>query len=210
MGPGAGSKVWYLQMQSGDSRFGSETTGQSDDLAWAIDIGGADLEALTTWLYPELRKLARRALAGERANHTLQTTSLVHEAWLQLAETEFKVHSRGHFLALCARLMRRILIDHARGRNRLKRGGEQRQVTLSDAMAASEAPSIELLSLDRAMTRLESIDPRRARLLECQLLAGMTYPEMAEAMAISEATIHRELRLARAWLKRELNAPADG
>lgn len=164
----------------------------------------AQIDQLTSWLYPELQRLARRAMQGERANHTLQTTSLVHEAYLKLADSRLQVSSRGHFMALCARVMRRILIDHARGHERIKRGGPRQQITLGEAVAVLPGPDIEFLALDQALAELERLDARRARLLECQLFAGMSYPEMAEAMAISEATVHRELRLARAWLQREL------
>jgi RNA polymerase sigma factor (TIGR02999 family) len=167
---------------------------------------GEALDELAAQLYPELRRLARRAMRGERSGHTLQTTALVHELYLRLADGELAVESRAHFLALSARVMRRILIDHARGHDRLKRAGDQVRVSLTrvqDELAVEEA-TVEVLALDRALRSLQNFDPRRARLLELQLFGGLTYPEMAEALEISEATVHRELRLARAWLQRDL------
>ncbi|MEZ5441278.1 MAG: ECF-type sigma factor [Lysobacterales bacterium] len=163
-----------------------------------------ELARLTTWLYPELHRLAQRAMRGERANHTLQTTSLVHEAYLKLADSDLRIASRSHFLALCARIMRRILIDHARGHERVKRGGPKQQITLDEGVSVTQGPDLDVLALDQALERLQKLDGRRAQLLECQLFAGMSYPEMAEAVSISEATVHRELRLARAWLQREM------
>ncbi|MEM1181847.1 MAG: ECF-type sigma factor [Acidobacteriota bacterium] len=166
------------------------------------------LERMTEVLYPELRRLARGAMRGEGPKHTLQPTALVNEAYLRLAGKSLAVESRAHFLALAARLMRRILIDHARGRSRDKRGGGQSELTLTENAAVGGGPSVEILDLDRALAELAGFDPRRAQLLELQLFGGMTYPEMAEAAGVSEATVHRELRLARAWLQRQL-APSD-
>jgi RNA polymerase sigma factor (TIGR02999 family) len=175
----------------------------------AAELGeksGSGVDELTQALYPELRRLAQRAMRGERAGHTLQTTSLIHEAYLRLADSPLQALSRAHFLALSARTMRRVLIDHARAQERIKRGGAQLQVSLNEDVAVIEAPGLDLLTIDRLLSQLEQIDRRRAALLEMQLFAGLTYPEMAQATAISEATVHRELRLARAWLQRELQA----
>ncbi len=158
-------------------------------------------------LYPELRRLARSAMRRERDGHTLQATALVHEAWLRLAPNLPEVEGKAHFLALAARTMRRILIDHSRGRERLKRSGERVRITLAEGVPGTEGPSVDLLALDQALVALAAFDGRRARLLELQLFGGLTYPEMAAALEISEATVHREIRLARAWLHRELGAP---
>ena len=171
------------------------------------EIAETAVDELTAALYPELRRLARRAMRGERGNHTLQTTSLIHEAYLRLTDSPLQVLSRAHFLALSARTMRRILIDHARGHDRLKRGGALVQVSLSEELAVMDVPSLDLLTVDLLLGQLQKMDPRRAALLEMQLFGGLTYPEMAQAVGISEATVHRELRLARAWLQRELQAP---
>lgn len=162
------------------------------------------VEWLTQRLYPELRRLARGAMRRERAGHTLQSTALVHEAYLRLSEGEIRVESRAHFLALASRVMRRILIDHARGRDRLKRGAEYERISLTEAHPASGESPYEILALDQALEALKAFDERRAKLLELQLFGGLTYAEMAEALDVSEATVHRELRLARAWLRREL------
>lgn len=179
----------------------------SDNSADGLPVDDeAALNELAEQLYPELQRLARGALRRESAGHTLQTTALVNEAYLRLAGGDFAVESRAHFLALAARLMRRILIDHARGKNRLKRGGDHIRVSLTWARKelSEEEVTAEILALDGAMRSLHAFDPRRARLIELQLFGGMTYPEMAETMEISEATVHRDLRLARAWLQREL------
>lgn len=167
------------------------------------------LDELAAVLYPELRRLAKREMGREGSGHTLQATALVHEAYLRLAGGDLRIDSRAHFLALSARLMRRILIDHARGRNRLKRGGDQVQVTLTDGAAVGHGPSVEAIVLDQALKTLAGFDARRAKLLELQLFGGLTYPEMAEAVGISEATVHRDLKLARAWLQHRLDARQD-
>jgi RNA polymerase sigma factor (TIGR02999 family) len=163
-----------------------------------------DLDALVERLYPELRRLARSAMRQERGEHTLQSTALVHEAYLRLTESELVIESRAHFLALAARVMRQVLIDHARGRDRQKRGGDQCRISLTEADREGRENAFEILALDRALASLQVFDERRAKLLELQLFAGSSYAEMAEAMGISEATVHRELRLARAWLQREM------
>lgn len=165
-----------------------------------------DLEAVVERLYPELHRLARSAMRQERGEHTLQSTALVHEAYLRLAGSDLAIESRAHFLALAARVMRRILIDHARSRQRLKRGGDHHRVSLTEADREGRENSFEILALDRALASLHAIDERRAKLLELQLFAGSSYAEMAEALGVSEATVHRELRLARAWLQRAMAA----
>ncbi|MEM7585393.1 MAG: ECF-type sigma factor [Acidobacteriota bacterium] len=184
-------------MSDADRPCNGESRSPSDD---------PTLERLTEVLYPELRRLAQGTMRREGPKHTLQPTALVNEAYLRLAGGTLAVESRAHFLALAARLMRRILIDHARGRSRDKRGGGQPAITLTESAAIGAGPSLEVLDLDRALGELASFDPRRAQLLELQLFGGLTYPEMAEAASVSEATVHRELRLARAWLQRQLSS----
>lgn len=162
---------------------------------------------MTAALYEELRALARRRLRGERAGHTLQTTSLVHEAYLRLAAAEVAPMNRVHFLALAASTMRRVLIDHARGRGRDKRGAGAVRVAFEEAgeIAANEQPPVaDVLDLDRALEELSRFDARKAKLLELHTFGGLTYVELAEATELSEASVHRELRLGRAWLKRAL------
>lgn len=173
-------------------------------------LPGEVLDRLTSALYEELRRLAHARLHGERAAHTLQTTALVHEAYLRLAASEVAPVDRVHFLALAASTMRRVLIDHARGRGRDKRGAGALHVALEDAPEASALtpPAVDVLDVDRALEDLGRLDARKARLLELHVFGGLTYGEMAEASAISEATVHRELRLGRAWLRRALAGDA--
>jgi RNA polymerase sigma factor (TIGR02999 family) len=167
------------------------------------------LDRLTTALYEELRRLARLRLRGERLGHTLQTTSLVHEAYLRLAAAEVAPVDRVHFLALAASTMRRVLIDHARGRGRDKRGGDAVRVTIDEArdLPNADPPPVDVLDVDRALVELARFDARKAKLLELYTFGGLSYPELAQATEISEATVHRELRLGRAWLRRALEDP---
>jgi len=172
-------------------------------------IAGAALDRLTAALYEELRRLARARLRGERAGHTLQTTALVHEAYLRLAASEVAPVDRVHFLALAASTMRRVLIDHARGRRRDKRGAGVLHVALEDAPEAAVSlgpPAIDVLDVDRALADLGRFDARKARILELHVFGGLTYGELAEVTAISQATVHRELRLGCAWLRRALSS----
>ncbi len=158
-------------------------------------------------LYAELRRLAARAMRGERAGHTLQPTALVHEAYLRLAEVEgLDASERGPFLALAARTMRHILVDHARARHATKRGGnEWMRVTLSDELAAADG-AFELVSLDRALERLATIDDRQVRVFELRYVAGLSVEEVAQALAVSTASVKRDSAMAKAWLFRELGS----
>lgn len=154
----------------------------------------------------ELRRLARRHLRGERLDHTLQPTALVHEAYLRLVPGhEAEWADRAHFLRCAARAMRRILIDHARRRNRDKRGGDRRRIPLESgvAFAADQQPDI-VLALDEALARLAELDPRQAEIVELLYFSGMTQPEAADALGVSARTVNREWRLARAWLRAEV------
>ncbi len=164
------------------------------------------LDQASTLLYQELRRLARRELRKERADHTLQTTALVHEAYLRLAGSVVEFRDRASFLALSARLMRRILVDHARGRGRDKRGAGAHHVSIEEAGDLGHGGGLEILLVDRALEELAGQDARKARLVELQIFAGLTYEELAEAEQISLATVHRELRLGRAYLERALSA----
>ncbi len=154
----------------------------------------------------ELRRLARRFMRQERLDHTLQPTALVHEAYLRLfPDQPADWEDRSHFLRCAARAMRQILIDHARRRNRNKRGGDRNRVPLDSGVAfvSDQQPGI-LLALDEALTRLEEFDRRQAEIVELLYFAGMTQPEVAEALNVSPRTINREWRLARAWLREEV------
>ncbi len=168
--------------------------------------GGDDsaLERLMPLVYDELRRLARRHMAGERRDHTLQPTALVHEAFGRLIDADIPWNDRVHFFAVAATTMRRILVEHARKANRAKRGGGADRVTLEDDAAVEQPRAIQIVALDRALDRLAEFDERKARIVELHYFGGMTYEEGAAALDVSAATFHRELRLARAWLQREL------
>jgi RNA polymerase sigma factor (TIGR02999 family) len=172
-------------------------------LAWRNGDASA-LDRLMPLMYDELHGLARRHLQNERSDHTLQTTALLHEAYLKLVGAEVKWEGRVHFLAVAATVMRRILVDHARSRSRQKRGLGAQRVSLDDADLAAPDASIDLLALDDALTRLAAFDTRKARAAELHYFGGLSYEETACALDISEATAHRDLRVAKAWLTREL------
>jgi RNA polymerase sigma factor (TIGR02999 family) len=165
------------------------------------------LDELMPLVYEELRAIASRYLRGEREGHTLNTTALVHEAYMKLVDIdEVDYRDRGHFYAVASTAMRRILIDHARARRRDKRGGGAETVSLDQVVAMTDEQAGELLALDEALGRLEAIDGRRARLVEYRFFGGLTFPEAAEALGVSVATAKREWAVARAWLNRELEA----
>lgn len=157
-------------------------------------------------VYDELRRIAVRQLRRERGDHTLEATAIVHEAYLRLAEQEgLRWPSRNHFFAFTARLMRRILVDHARHLNRSKRGGGSQRVTLSEASALALSRSPDLEAVDDALSSLEAIDPRKAAVVELRFFAGLTIEETAEQLGVSPETVGREWRRAKAWLYRELS-----
>ncbi len=163
------------------------------------------LDAFALRLYEELRSIAHRQLRGERADHSLCTTALVHEAYLKLARLDrMEWQNRADFCAEAARAMRRILVDYAVRRRAAKRGGDRVQVELHDSLALTDSQAEELLALQDALTTFEKEWPRQARVVECRFFAGMTIPEMAEALGIAEATVSRDWQLARAWLNRAL------
>ena len=166
------------------------------------------LDELLPLVYDELRRLAGSYLKRERANHTLQPTALVHEAYLRLlGQKEIAWQNRAHFFGVSARLMREILIEYARGRNRLKRGGEFRtQIALDDAVSFAGAKDFDVVSVDEALTKLEKLDERQARIVEMKFFAGMTIEEIAEVSDISPATVKREWATAKLLLYKMLNA----
>lgn len=164
------------------------------------------LDRLVPLVYGELRGLAHRQLAGEHPDHTLGATALVNEAYLKLAgyrKPGFR--DRSHFLAIAAQAMRRILVDHAVRRNAEKRGGGRAPVPLYEVEIGGDARIEELVSLDHALARLESLDERLARVVECRFFAGMTVEETAEALGVGTATVKRDWATARAWLNREMS-----
>lgn len=164
------------------------------------------LDALLPLLYDELRRLADGYLRAEHAGHTLQATALVHEAYLRLAGVDVAWEDRVHFLALAARAMRRVLVDHARAGRRVKRGGDAARVTFDEALLVSAQPSADMVELDDALDRLAALDERKAKVIELHFFGGLTYAEAAAALGISPATVDRDLRAAKAWLYRELRS----
>jgi len=161
-------------------------------------------------VYDELRRLAAGYMRQERPDHTLQPTALVHEAYLRLVEQrETSWKNRAHFFGVAAQLMRRILIDHARGHLRSKRGGEQQKVSLDEGMLFAADQSAELVAVDEALSRLEKLDPRQCRVVELRFFGGLTVGETAEVLKISPRTVEREWNFAKAWLYMELKPP-DG
>lgn len=161
-------------------------------------------------IYEELRRLARKAMSREGSGATLQTTALVHEAYLRLARVRnLEIGSRPQFFSLAARMMRRILVDHARARRSAKRGGGARRVTLSDEIAG-QAAGFDLVALDQALDRLAARDENLVRIVELRFIAGLTVEETAEIVDVSPTTIKRESAMARAWLFRELTDGGAG
>jgi len=167
---------------------------------------GEALNRLTPMVYDKLRQLAGSYMRAERPDHTLQATAVVHEAYQQLIDMEIAWQDRAHFFAMAARMMRRILVDHARSRNRAKRGGDLVKVSLDEAMIVASAPNPDLLALDESLQRFAKQDSRKAQVVELHFFGGLTYDEIAEVLKISAATVDRELRLAKAWLYREMTA----
>lgn len=167
------------------------------------DTGAHD--RLFPLVYDSLRDLARRELRRERPDHTLSATALVHEAYLKLVQLDrIDWKGRAHFFGVCAPVMRQVLISHARSRNAVKRGAGAAKLPLADALAVAEERPEELVALDEALTRLEALSPRQARVVEARFFAGMSVEETAAALGISPATVKREWTAARAWLNREL------
>jgi RNA polymerase sigma-70 factor, ECF subfamily len=162
--------------------------------------------ALLNLVYAELHRQAHRYLQKERIGHTLQTTALVHEAYLKLSKQKSTAwESRSHFFAIAATLMRRILIDYAKSKHRIRRGGPQDDLRLNSAfMLAVSDTNFDLLELNEALERLTEMDPDLARIVELRFFAGLDVPDTAEAMGVSESTVKRGWAMAKAWLHREL------
>lgn len=172
--------------------------------AWR-DGDAAALEALAPLVYAELRRLAEARMRRERPDHTLQATALVHEAFLRLTGSDAPAwEDRTHFFAVAARVMRRLLVDHARARGYAKRGGGVRRVSLDEAVELSEEPGEDLLALDAALTRLAALDPRQHQVVELRFFGGLSVEETAEVLGVSAVTVKRDWRAARAWLYAEL------
>ena len=173
-------------------------------VAWTSGDAAA-LEKLSSAVYDELRHLARNYMRGERPGHTLQTTALVHEAFLRIIDwknVEWK--SRAHFFAVASQMMRRILVDHARARRNLKRGGEWKQLSLSAVEFLPENRRTDLLDIDEALETLKRVDARKAKVVELRFFGGLTVEETAAVLDVSSDTVLNDWRFAKAWLLREL------
>jgi RNA polymerase sigma factor (TIGR02999 family) len=162
------------------------------------------LDRLVPLVYAELRRVASQQLRSERSDHTLQPTALVHEAYTRLVAAEIAWTDRTHFFAIAARTMRRVLVDHARSRQREKRGGGAVRITLDDGFELKSENPDETLALDAALDRLQEVDARKADVVQLHYFGGLTYDQIAEALGISAATVDRDLRMAKAWLHAEL------
>src|SRR5579864_6808199 len=172
-------------------------------LAWNGGDDGA-LQKLVPQVYQELRRLAKRQMRGEHPDHTLQTTALINEAYLRLVNLRsVQWHNRAHFFALCARLMRNILVDFARSRRYAKRGGGVQPVSLEESLVV--APSTGLVAVDDALKALAKVDDRKAQVVELRFFGGLTVEESAEVLKVFAETIRRDWRLAKVWLLRELS-----
>ena len=168
------------------------------------------LDQLVPLLYDELRKLARARLRQERPDHTLNTTALVHEAYLKLVDIKrVKWKSRAHFLATASRVMRRVLVDYAHKRRAYKRGGRRQKLGLDEALLIPEAFAESVADLDEALGRLEAVSPRQSEIIEQRYFGGLTLEETAAVLGVSLATAKRDLRFAKAWLTRELRCDIE-
>lgn len=172
---------------------------------WSVGRQDA-LEELLPAIYDELRRLATAYLRRERPDHTLQATALVHEAFLKLVDQRsVQWQNRAHFFAVAAQCMRRILVDAARARQSLKRGGDQARVELDPELTIAAAPNIDLVALDEALNGLAAVDERRSRVVELRFFGGLTVEETAGVLDVSPETIMRDWKVARAWLFKQLN-----
>ena len=172
--------------------------------AWGDGDDRALLQ-LTPLVEAELRRLARGYMARERRDHTLQATALVNEAFIRMTGARgVRWQDRAHFIGVSARLMRRVLVDHARSRGYGKRGGSLQRVTLTDGLAAAPGPSVDVLELDRALDALAAVDPRKGRVIELRYFGGLTVEETAKVLDVSVDTVKRDWRLAKLWLLRAL------
>jgi RNA polymerase sigma factor (TIGR02999 family) len=165
----------------------------------------AALDKLTPFVYEELHRLARHYMRRERPGHTLQTSALVNEAYLRLVDQSVPWQNRAHFFGIAARLMRQILVDHARAHNYAKRGAGAQKVSLDQAADLAQARATDLVALDDALNGLADMDPQQSRIVELRFFGGLTIEETAEVVGLSHATIEREWTAARAWLRREMS-----
>lgn len=173
--------------------------------AWSAGDSQA-LEKLTPLVFEELHRAAKRYMARERPDHTLQTTALINEVYLRLIDLrDVAWQDRAHFFAMCARLMRRILTDFARARHYQKRGGAARRISFDESLFASEDPSPDLVALDNALNGLAGVDQRKSQVVELRFFAGLSAGETAKVLSVSEETVKRDWKLAKLWLLREMS-----
>ena len=174
----------------------------------AIEQGDAKAaEQLLPLVYDELRKLAAQKVAQEKPGQTLQATALVHEAYLRLVDVDIAFQDQAQFFALAARILRNILVNYAKAHKRQKRGGAAHKVEFDESMVVGQGAAGQVLELDEALQRLALHDQRKGDIMELLCFGGLTYDETAAALQISPATVHREIKLAKAWLRRELRRP---
>jgi RNA polymerase sigma factor (TIGR02999 family) len=192
-------KLLYAQFVSSDDKNITELL---------VGYGQGDKEALDQLMpivYEELRRQAARYLRKERPGHTLETTALIHEAYVRLVDQRHvQWQNRAHFFGIAAQLMRRILVDHARTKKRVKRGGSDIKVSLADANIAVKGQDLDVVALDEALERLARIDEQQSRVVELRFFSGLSVEETAEVLGISKATVKRDWSMAKAWLHREL------
>src|SRR5215207_7877274 len=178
-------------------------------LAWG-DGDQSALEDLAPLVHEELRRLAHHYMRGERRGHTLQTSALINEAYIRLIDwKDARWQNRAHFFGVSAQLMRRILVDFARDKQYLKRGGGVLRVSLGEAAAFTDCQSADLVALDEALIALAEVDPRKSQVVEMRFFGGLSVKEVAEVLNVSEETVMRDWRLAKVWLLRELGREAD-
>lgn len=198
-----------------DQDQGVDSTSARNAVTAVLGAAGREgrdaFDELLPLVYDELRRMARRQLAREARRRTLNTTGLLHEAYLKLVDqTQVPLKSRAYFFAAAARAMRQVLVDAARRRRRLKRGGGEAPLDLDDVQVGVDDFAAELTGLDEALERLKALFPRQARVVECRFFGGLSVEETAEALALAPRTVKRDWSLARAWLYRELRGGAAG
>lgn len=204
------SLVKFSPQDSGASEKEAATPDKGEVTRWLIAGSEGDayaLESLLPLVYEELHRQAVRFFRRERAGHTLQPTALVSEVYLRLInQHEVSWQNRAQFFGIAAQMMRRVLVSHARGREAEKRGGAAQHITLEEELAAAPQRDVNVLALDDALTRLETIDPDKSRMVELRFFSGLSVEETAEVMGVSPRTIDRQWRTAKAWLHREISA----
>jgi len=188
----------------------SDSASQSNVTQLLVNWSQGDpkaLEALTPLVYDELRRLASRYLRRERPDHTLQSTALVHEAYLRMVDQkQVRWQNRAHFFGVAAQIIRRILVDHARGHKAEKRGADAVKLSLDEAMAVPEERQVDLVALDDSLSSLASFDLQQGRIVELRFFGGLSIEETAEVLGVSTATVKRDWAMAKAWLYRDMTS----